>query len=45
MKPITLLKIGKLPVQLGIGGRLYAERPEGGPDWGIRFTMTFLFPK
>ena len=40
-----LLKLGKLPVQLGVGGRLYVERPAGGPDWGLRFTMTFLFPK
>lgn len=40
-----LLKLGKLPVQIGIGGRLYVERPAGGPDWGMRFTMTFLFPK
>jgi len=40
-----LVKIGKLPVQFQLGGRYYAERPIGGPDWGIRFTMTFLFPK
>ena len=40
-----LLKIGKMPVQFQVGGRYYAERPAGGPDWGLRFTMTFLFPK
>jgi hypothetical protein len=40
-----LLKIGKQPVQFQIGGRYYAERPSGGPDWGLRFTVTFLFPK
>ena len=40
-----LLKLGKLPVQIGVGGRLYVERPAGGPDWGMRLTMTFLFPK
>lgn len=39
-----LLKIGKMPVQFQIGGRYYAERPSGGPDWGLRFTFTFLFP-
>jgi hypothetical protein len=39
-----LLKIGKLSVKLALGGRLYVERPAGGPDWGLRFTMTFLFP-
>jgi len=40
-----LLKIGKQPVQFQIGGRYYAEGPSGGPDWGLRFTVTFLFPK
>jgi hypothetical protein len=40
-----LVKIGPLPVQLQLGYRYYAERPIGGPDWGIRFTLTFLFPK
>jgi hypothetical protein len=40
-----LLKIGKQPVQFALGGRYYAERPSGGPDWGLRFTVTFLFPK
>ncbi len=38
-----LLKVGKLPVKLTLGGRLYAERPPGGPDWGLRFTTTLLF--
>ena len=40
-----LLKIGKLPVQFQVGGRYYADKPSGGPDWGMRFTMTFLLPK
>jgi hypothetical protein len=40
-----LLKLGAQPIQLSLGGRYYAERPIGGPDWGIRFTVTFLFPK
>jgi hypothetical protein len=40
-----LLKIGSQPVQLQIGGRYYAEKPDGGPDWGLRFGLTFLFPK
>jgi len=40
-----LLKIGEHPVQFQLGGRYYAERPQGGPDWGLRFTITFLFPK
>lgn len=36
---------GKQLVSLGVGARYYAERPEGGPTWGTRFSMTFLFPK
>jgi len=40
-----LMKIGKMPIQFQIGGRYYAESPAGGPDWGLRFSVTFLFPK
>jgi hypothetical protein len=40
-----LVKIDKQPIQFQIGGRYYAEKPDGGPDWGLRFTITFLFPK
>ena len=40
-----LVKLGPQPIQLSLGGRYYADRPQGGPDWGIRFTVTFLFPK
>ncbi len=39
-----LVKIGELPVQFQIGGRVYADAPDGGPDWGLRFAVTFLFP-
>ena len=42
---VQLLKIGGQPVSFQVGGRYYAERPIGGPDWGLRFTVTFLFPK
>ena len=40
-----MLKIGKQPINLQLGYRYYAERPTGGPDWGLRFTVSFLFPK
>jgi hypothetical protein len=43
-----LLKIGKMPVQFQFGPRYYAVRPNQpvtGPDWGLRFAVTFLFPK
>ena len=39
-----LLKIGKLPVQITIGGRYYAEGPSGAPEWGLRAVVTLLFP-
>jgi len=40
-----MLKLGGRPMQLQVGTRVYADRPDGGPDWGLRFTVTFLFPK
>jgi hypothetical protein len=40
-----VLKVGKLPLSLQLGYRYYADGPSGGPDWGLRFTVTFLFPK
>lgn len=40
-----LIKIGKQPVAFQLGYRYYVEKPDGGPDWGLRFTITFLFPK
>jgi len=47
--PINLLvsriyNFGKQPVSLGVGGRVYVETPDGGPDWGLRAVATFLFP-
>jgi len=40
-----LLKVGKQPIALQIGARYYAEGPSGAPEWGLRFSITFLFPK
>lgn len=40
-----IVRFGKLPVQFQVGGRYYADSPEGGPEWGVRFVVTFLFPK
>ena len=39
-----LIRVGKLPVQLGLGAKVYAEGPSGAPEWGIRFVVTPLFP-
>jgi hypothetical protein len=40
-----LLKIGGQALSLQLGYRYYVEAPDGGPDWGLRFAVTFLFPK
>ena len=39
-----LVKIGKMPVSLALGAKIYAAGPSGAPDWGIRFVVTPLFP-
>jgi len=39
------LKIHGQPLSLQAGYRYYADAPTGGPDWGLRFTFTLLFPK
>jgi hypothetical protein len=28
-----------------VGGRVYVVKPDGGPDWGVRAGLTFLFPE
>jgi hypothetical protein len=38
-------RLGSQPVQFAATGRVYLESPAGGPDWGLRFSMTLLFPK
>lgn len=40
-----VFKIGDQMMAFQVGGRYYAETPEDGPDWGLRTTLTFLFPK
>lgn len=40
-----LVRLGKQPVQFQLGGRYYAESPDDGPEWGLRFAIVFLFPK
>ncbi len=39
-----ILKIGKQPISLQIGGKYYADSPRYGPDWGVRFALTLLYP-
>ena len=38
-------KIGSQMVSFGATARYYVSRPDGAPEWGLRFTVTLLFPK
>ncbi|MGQ3210115.1 transporter [Shinella sp.] len=40
-----VFQIGTQAMSFQIGGKYYADAPPGGPEWGIRTTLTFLFPK
>jgi len=41
-----LLKIGGQPLSLQAGARYWADSPPGGPEgWGLRLSISFLFPK
>jgi hypothetical protein len=40
-----IVKIGQHPIQFTLGPRYYADSPDNGPEWGVRFAITFLFPK
>jgi hypothetical protein len=37
-------KVGHQMVSWYGGVRYWVETPEGGPDWGLRFTLTLLYP-
>ena len=48
--PVNLMysKVSKAGNQLlsyAFGARYYIESPAGGPDWGVRFVVTLLYPK
>src|SRR6266516_886526 len=34
-----LVKVGGRPEQFSLGARYYADKPSGGPDWGLRFAV------
>ena len=40
-----LLKVGNQPLALQLGYRYYADGPSNGPEWGLRFQVSLLFPK
>ena len=39
-----ILKLGKQPVSIQIGGKYYADTPRYGPTWGARLNFTLLYP-
>jgi hypothetical protein len=40
-----VLKLGTQLVSIAGGVRGYAVSPTNGPDWGLRLTVTLLYPK
>jgi hypothetical protein len=38
-------KFGGQMASIAGGARAYLDAPDGGPDWGLRFVVTFLYPK
>ena len=40
-----VMKFGSQLVSLQGGLRAYLETPDGGPDWGFRLQLTFLYPR
>jgi hypothetical protein len=40
-----LVRLGQQPVSFGGGVKYFIASPTGGPDWGLRLSVTFLFPK
>lgn len=40
-----VFKIGEQAMSFQIGAKYYAEAPDGGPEWGVRTTLTYLFPR
>src|SRR5206468_2678010 len=34
-----------MPIQVQLGYRFYIDKPAGGPDHGVRFSVVALFPR
>ena len=37
-------KLGPFPFSFGAGTGVYVERPQGAPEWKLRFTATLILP-
>ena len=40
-----MFKLGDTQAQWELGGRYYVVKPDNAPEWGLRFTITLLFPE
>jgi hypothetical protein len=40
-----VMKLGTQLVSLQAGVRGYLVSPTNGPDWGVRLSLTLLFPR
>ena len=40
-----VFRIGQQPVNAALQAYYNVERPDFGPEWSLRFALTFLFPK
>lgn len=40
-----VVKFGRLPVQLQVGGQYFVERPLGGPEWNFQLQITPVIPR
>jgi len=40
-----ILPVGGVPVSFQLGARYFVDAPSGGPEWGLRFGVTLLFPR
>lgn len=40
-----IFKVGRQPINAQLASYYNVERPDGGPDWSVRFQLQLLFPK
>jgi hypothetical protein len=40
-----IFRVGQRPMNAGAQDFYNVEKPEGGPDWGLRLQLQLLFPK
>lgn len=40
-----VFKVDDQAMSIQVGGRYYADGPAGTPEWGLRTTLTFMFPE